>query len=356
MTLAASVLAIPEILDMVIEQAFTYSDALQHRQVNRLFRDATDKHLVASVDSTKIGIRTNPPTPQDRVHRLDLILRNNPNLWTSVTKAVVHSIEPLARLVPYGNLVSLTLEANGGDRLANLHAAKPFSLPKLSHLEIDLTIDPENAAARKKFVGFLASLGSLRDLEVIVGDHLADGIWLTVAQLKLPELLLGVAPKLRRFSLCATNDAIRTDDIGSCATLCSALESFSVSVPAEVLLDGITDTIPLGIKQLEVEGDHTVIKEVLVGLARPWWLPALTEVPKLRTVCYGREGDIIHDYPTQSFSIVQRAVIGLGRRGIEHLGPGANPLYLLVSGENSEDEFDSDLEDLDNLNSPESDG
>lgn len=89
---AANALAIPEILEIVIEQAFSYRDAKSFRKVNRLFRDITDKHIVASIDMHDDTTCSIPDHGDEWVSLpLDSMLERSPTLWSYVKSATVRT-------------------------------------------------------------------------------------------------------------------------------------------------------------------------------------------------------------------------------------------------------------------------
>ena len=134
---AANALAIPEILEIVIEQAFSYRAAKSFRKVNRLFRDATDKQIVTSIDTHGDRIRSMATHGDAWVSLpLESMLERSPTLWAYVKSATVRITEGLEPLFSHGKLVNLTLTHNVVASVVELHALTSFSLSKLTYLEI----------------------------------------------------------------------------------------------------------------------------------------------------------------------------------------------------------------------------
>ena len=315
-TAAARTLAIPEILDLVIEHAFTSPNALPLRAVNRLFKSVAERHLVSSVVANEGSLRSFPPWRSDGSrYKLDFILKPNADLWKHVKTAFLTSSDGLNSFVSHGNLTHLILEYPSIlEPLVNLFTATPFQLPNLWFLEIRLGLPVESDFSRSDVQAFITSLNALRSVHVLLGGVTFDD--LSLATYKIEALLQGVAPRIREFMLQLPYDADDVlVDLNSILQTLVNLRHFWLHFEQCGSSEDITDAFPSHITELTVECNHDTIRRILERLADPKWLPLLRRVPSLEELSRGEDDDWMDGLATMPAVLVRRAIAGLRERG-----------------------------------------
>lgn len=314
-TAAARTLAIPEILDLVIEHAFTSPNALPLRAVNRLFKSVAETHLVSSVVSNEGSLHSFPPWPSNGSrYKLDSILSPNADLWRYVKIAYLNSRDKLVAFISHGNLTCLTLGyASILDAVVSLFKATPFQLSNLCFLEIKLESPGESGCSRSDMQAFITSLNALRTLHVFLRGSTFGECSLFTYQ--IDTLLQGVAPRIREFMLlpCYVDHGVVVD-LKSILQNFVNLRHFFLSIEQYESSEDITEAFPSYITELTVECTHDILRRILERLADPTWLPLLRRVPYLQELGTDDDGEYVEGLATMPPVLVRRAIAGLRKR------------------------------------------
>ena len=168
-----------------------------------------------------------------------------------------------------------------------------------------------------------------------------------LSHFKLCDLFRGIAPRIVKLILNPDCQNLRTGDLRSVLDLFANLPHLDISL-FETYERKHTDAFPSHLRELAVVGDYHVIKQILVRLANPQWLPSLCRVPVLRGTGFDGYGNYEEECSSQPYPIVARAILGLRKRGgVMDLAENIDLLNALIdsTGENTDDEWESDLED-----------
>lgn len=311
-TAAARAMAIPEIVNMIVEYAFDVDHPIQLRLVNRLIKEATEEHLVSSINIQSLEHIRRWPPGSGGTYRLYQIPIQNTRLWSYVREAIVRPLEQLNSLTSIGNLRSLNIAADALEHLAeNFALGKNVLLRGLVQLETRLGLPLRRKCTENAMRDFLTSLDALHTLHLALDDGFDAS---ELADFRLVPLLGPVAPRITELLfLPASVDSFKSEHLREMLMLFSNLRHLFLCILKVGYVEGITRCIPQQIRQLTVECDGDALGEIIESLAEADWLPDLTEIPLLHGLAYYEEGEIV-DETTMDLVAVANALQALHRR------------------------------------------
>ena len=350
-TIASEVLALPELLDRVIEEALQYSrrrDCIALRSVNRLWRDATDAKAVRDLVLWNTGIAPWGIGPCDRDKNLDAqqILDRNPYLarfiyyanWQGAGPLPTFQIEILSLAI---NLRKIELTDEALDMLGDRYSQEPFELRKLSSMSIEWLAPYTSGEEHTNNWAFLQSLKSLKHLYLDIDVDVDD-----LAKMFLPSLLDGTAHQIETLVI-KCYDVTKVSRAALASVLCQFTRLYKVylTMGSDVMIRDLPDLLPSTLQKLYLRCGRTVMMGLLEGLGDPKKLRHLAEVPELQEFCETHSGDD-REMHTMPLRLVERAIAGIFHRPALQDPSKCNRWLTTMVGEEGDGDTDIDDEEL----------
>lgn len=182
-----------------------------------------------------------------------------------------------------------------------------MSFPHLSSLFFLAEYGIRNASKRAQTRAFLASLESLRAIEIYFGDTHRSLDWF-----KLDELFVGLAHQYTRLGLYAANICMSTGTLSPVLSLFCHLRTLHMYTTCADSTPSLASAFPDTLHHLSGRFRSDTLYGILKELADPTVMPKLRSVPKLHEEAQVGEDGISQG--TMSNGAVERAINSLRQR------------------------------------------
>jgi hypothetical protein len=335
---ASRALAIPEILEAILEHAYALPNSrralAESRFVNKLWQATTEALLVSTILIAGSEILTYPRSTPAHVVNLTALCEQKPELYRFTREICFFELPSKSRLASQAvtafsaaaktvKLSRLMLNYSIFDRWSIWQKHIIPVLAALSRLEIHLSSRALTAAEVGDHCDIISAATSLTDLKLKFGPgHFQHEGNRNGFRLLLESCTQG----LKTLQLFISGEQAETcrHMLMECKPYLQHIKSLWLDVQ---LADGneINSLLPSGLEQLILRSRPATLIHLLLALEDPDFLPCLSEMPVLLVV--GKQASAVEI----TRDTVNRAIAGLSRRkGIKNLEQEKHHLLNLV--------------------------